>query len=381
MKSRIKILHVIGTLEGGGAERQLQILANNSDFDRYRIAILFLYKGDGLVNIKEGIDLLQIPRGYKWNLFSLWFRVHKAVMVYRPDILHLWLPEILTIPAAFAGKLSGAYILSSARGSRRSVKSIKRRIRHIVSYLTHIMADKIIANFNPGREPWFFRVLFSRKKGCIIRNAITVNTANEASISVLPINKNASFTLWYTGRIVPSKGLDVLLESFIELRKQRLDISLVICGIGTPKLLRQLKKKVKTNNMEEYVIFPGYRNDWHSLAKNADLFVLPSMAEGMSNVLFEAMLLGISCITTDIPAMRDLVGHKINVWIVKAGSRASLTAGIREMYQSASLRKQLAEAGQLYAKSFSVDNMMRAYSDIYNNCSKPVLNSMKDSRC
>jgi glycosyltransferase involved in cell wall biosynthesis len=233
------------------------------------------------------------------------------------------------------------------------------------------MADRIVANFNPGKESCFFRRLFSKRKGCVIRNAVVVNLARTAPVAASLINKGASFMIWYVGRIVPQKRLDILLDSFVELRKEGLDISLVICGSGLPKLLRQLKKKVRTSALEEHVIFTGYRDDWHSLAQNADLFVLPSTAEGMSNVLFEAMLLGIPCVATDIPVVSDIVSHKINVWMVKAGSRASLTSGIREMYRSVSLRKQLAKAGQLLAKSFSIEEMTRAYDTLYNSCSKP----------
>jgi len=369
---RIKILHVIGNLDGGGAERQLQILVNNTDAERYHISILFLHRGIGQYIFNEGIDLLQIPRGRKWNIFLLWFRIYKAVMAYQPDILHLWLPEIVTIPAAFAGKLSGAYVISAARGSMRYVNSIELRLRDLASYIQHIMADIIVPNFNPAKEPYFFRKLFFWKKGCIIRNAVVVDLLKTDPVPVPAslTNKGASFMLWSVGRIIYSKRFDILLDSFVELRKEGLDISLVICGTGIPKLTRQLKEKVRTNALEEHVIFPGYRDDWHSLAQNAHLFVLPSTAEGMPNVLFEAMLLGIPCIATDIPVVSDIVSHKVDVWLVKAGSRASLTSGIREMYQSASLRKQLAEAGRLYAQNFSIETMIRAYDTIYNNCDK-----------
>lgn len=373
---KVKILHVISNLDGGGAELQLQILANNTDSEKYHISILFLHRNMEQHIFHEGINLLQISRGHKWNIPSLWFRVYKAVKAYQPDILHLWLPEIVTIPAAVAGKLSGAYILSSARGSKRSVNSIKRRLRSFASYITHILADKIVSNFNPDKEPLFYRKLFSQKKGCVIPNAIVVNKSETTVPPVSLVSNDASFKIWYVGRIIPSKRLDILLDSFVELRKEGLDISLVICGTGLPKMLKRFKVKNKTNHVEEHIVFMGHRNDWHHLSQDADLFVLPSTAEGMSNVLLEAMLLGIPCVVTDIPVMRDLVSHKINVWMVKAGSRASLTYGIREMYQSASLRKQLAQAGQLYAKSFSIEKMLRAYDTLYNNCYKPGTKSI-----
>jgi glycosyltransferase involved in cell wall biosynthesis len=368
--NKIKILHVIGNLEGGGAERQLQLLANNTSPDKYYIAILFLHRGTGQYIYNNGIDLLHIPRGQKWNLFSLWFRVYKAVMAFRPDILQLWLPEIVTLPAALAGKLSGAYILSSARGSMRYANNIISP-RRLISYIQqHIMSDKIVANFNPDREPCFYRKLFSKKEGCVIPNAIVVEKPKTVVLPAALNSPKTAFKIWYAGRIISSKRLDILLDSFAELRKEGLDISLVICGTGLPKLLKQLKEKVKANNLEEHVIFLGYRDDWHSLAQNADLFVLPSTAEGMPNVLFEAMLLGIPCIATDIPVIRDLISHKINAWMVQAGSSASLTSGIREIYQSESLRKQLAQAGQLYAKSFSIEKMIQAYDILYTSCGK-----------
>ena len=358
-------MHVIASLEGGGAERQLQILANNTNPNRYHISILFLHRGTGQYIFNEGIGLLQIPRGRKWNILSLWFRIYKAVKAYQPDILQLWMPEIITIPAAFAGKFSGTYIISAARRSMRSVNSIKLRLRDLASYIQHIMADRIVANFNPDREPYFFRILFSPKKGLVIPNAITVCQDKTSSKADLPVKTSNSFLIWFTGRIVPQKRLDILLDSFIAFRRDGLDVSLAICGEGNPDLTNHLKQKVQQAGMQEHVSFLGYRKDWHGLVKHADLFVLPSTAEGMPNVLFEAMLLGLPCIAADIPAIRNIVRHKENVWLVKAGSQSSLSEGIRKMYDSATLREEMAKKGQLYAGSFSIKRMSQAYDTLY----------------
>lgn len=366
MKGRkIRILHVIAALEGGGAERQMHILANNTDPERYHVSIIFLHRRSGQYVFNDGIDLIQIPRGRKWNILSLWFRIYKVVKAYQADIIQLWMPEIITIPAAFAGKFSGAYIISAARGSMRSVNIRKFQLRGLTRYIQYIMADRIVANFNPNKEPYFFRRLFSQKKGCVIRNAIVINREKNIPVPASLSNKKESFMLWYVGRVIPSKRLDILLDSFVKLRKEGLDISLVICGTGNPKLLRQLKEKARTNSLEEHVIFLGYRDDWHSLAQDADLFVLPSTAEGMPNVLFEAMLLGIPCIAADIPVISDIVSHEINIWMAKAGSYRSLTSGIRKMYHLAPFRKKLAKEGQVHAKSFSIKKMTQAYNALY----------------
>lgn len=358
-------MHVIAALEGGGAERQLQILANNTDHERYHVSIIFFHRGTGQYLYNEEIELLQIRRGHKWNIIPLWIRIYKAVKAYQPDILQLWMPEIITIPAAIAGKISGAYIISAARGSMRSVNFKKFQLRDLTRYIQHIMANRIVANFNPEKEPLLYRRLFSRKKGCVIRNAIVINQRKFIPAPVFWASKTTPFIIWYVGRIIPSKRLDLLLDSFIELRKEGLDISLVICGTGNPKLLKQLKGKIRINAQEKHVFFPGYRDDWHSLVRDADLFVLPSIAEGMPNVLLEAMLLGIPCIAADIPVVSDIVSHKEHVWLVKAGSQSSLSEGIRQMYNSDPLRTEIAKKGQLYAGSFSIERMSQAYDALY----------------
>jgi len=358
-------LHVIASLEGGGAERQLQIIANNTDPNRYHVSIIFLHKGTGQYIFNEGIELLQIPRGRKWDILSLWLRIYKAVKAYQPDILQLWLPEIVTIPAAFAGKFSGAYIISAARRSMRSVNSIKLGLRDRISYIQHIMADRIVANYNPDKEPFFFRKLFYKKNGLIISNAITICQNKTSSRADLPVKTPDSFLIWFTGRIAPEKRLDILLDSFIVLRRDGLNILLAICGEGKPDLTNHLKQKVRQASMQEHVSFLGYRKNWHDLARQADLFVLPSTSEGMPNVLFEAMLLGLPCIAADIPVICDTVRHKENVWMVKAGSQSSLSQGIRQMYHSVPLRKEMARKGQLYARSFSIKKMSQAYDTLY----------------
>jgi glycosyltransferase involved in cell wall biosynthesis len=181
----------------------------------------------------------------------------------------------------------------------------------------------------------------------------------------LPVKASKSFLIWYTGRIAPEKRLDILLDSFIALRTDGLDISLTICGQGNPDLTNHLKQKIEQADMQEHVCFLGYRKDWHGLAGQADLFVLPSTSEGMPNVLFEAMLLGLACIAANIPAINNLLEHKENVWLVKAGSQSSLSEGIRKMYESVPMRKEIAKKGQLYAGSFSIEKMVHAYDTLY----------------
>ena len=77
------------------------------------------------------------------------------------------------------------------------------------------------------------------------------------------------------------------------------------------------------------------------------------------------MLLGLACIAADIPAINNLLEHKKNVWLVKAGSKSSLTEGIRQLYHSAPLRNEIAKKGQLYAGSFSIKRMSQAYDALY----------------
>lgn len=361
---RKKILHVIDHLEGGGTQRQLQYLIDGSDPERFSHAILFLSGQKNKPIFNRKVDLLEVDRGPKWALFSFGRRVYKAVQNYHPDLLHLWLPEVITIPAALAGRRLRIPILSGQRRSLRGMPNLKGKCRDQLALLQHVLSHQIVTNFPVLDEPFLFRLLFRKKAGAVIPNGIQIGQ-KETSKPFPTFRKNQTFLLWYTGRIVPQKRVDLLLEVFLELRQEGLNLSLVICGNDPGGFQESWRHRLEEAGVRQDVHFTGYCSSWHCGLEQADLFVLPSVSEGMPNVLFEAMLAGCCSAASSIPVIEYYLEHKKHAWLFRPGCRNSLKEAIRTLYEDEFLRKKLAREGQKRAASFTLEKMTRSYEELY----------------
>lgn len=110
------------------------------------------------------------------------------------------------------------------------------------------------------------------------------------------ISSGGKFVLGNIGRFVYQKNHDLLIDIFMEVRRQNPDAYLLLVGDG--ELKAAVEDKVTKNNLQDYVIFAGVRKDVQKLLSAMDLFVMPSRFEGLPIVLVEAQNSGLQCITT-----------------------------------------------------------------------------------
>ena len=111
----------------------------------------------------------------------------------------------------------------------------------------------------------------------------------------------------FTGRLHPQKNLDVLIEAWPSVAAST-GATLVLVGHGPER--ERLAEKARTLGIEDRVCFLGPIADVADALRSADLFVLPSVAEGMSNSLLEAMATGLPCVASDIGGNQDLLGDQ-----------------------------------------------------------------------
>ena len=109
----------------------------------------------------------------------------------------------------------------------------------------------------------------------------------------------------FTGRLHPQKNLDLLIDAWPEVSGST-GASLVLVGDGPER--ERLEAKVKTLGIDRQVNFHGVTENPADLLRGADVFVLPSLAEGMSNSLLEAMATALPCVASDIGGNQDLLG-------------------------------------------------------------------------
>jgi glycosyltransferase involved in cell wall biosynthesis len=159
--------------------------------------------------------------------------------------------------------------------------------------------------------------------------------------------QNGHFELICVGRLVPAKGQHVLIGAVAQLLREGRGIHLRIVGDGPDR--RSLERDVSRMGISRSVTFEGNVNQdrIRSLYEAADLFVLPSFAEGIPVVLMEAMAMEIPVVTTFVNGIPELIRHGIDGWLVAPSDEEGLASAIAGLMDDTALRERLGSAGRL----------------------------------
>jgi glycosyltransferase involved in cell wall biosynthesis len=169
----------------------------------------------------------------------------------------------------------------------------------------------------------------------------------ERFIPAVKSQPNETCQLLCVGRLTPAKGQAILLASVAQLKQQGITVHLTLVGMGPDE--QSLKNYAESLDIASQVTFTGAIDQDHILAYYhlADMFVLPSFAEGLPVVLMEAMAMEIPCITTTITGIPELIQQGQNGILVPASDSEGLTQAIKQLAENPALRQQLGTAGRL----------------------------------
>jgi glycosyltransferase involved in cell wall biosynthesis len=356
-----KVLHCISALQGGGAERQLGLLLRNWKWKRIEMAVL-CFEGAASPPMDDTITIIRVSRGPKWQVIGLARRVQEAIAAYAPDLIHTWLPEILTVPAAAAGFAAGIPILSSQRRAPARVAERALWLRDRCGYPAHLLASRMVANFPPSsaRAP-IYRWLFRRRDGVVIRNAVDVS-APLARRSLLA-RSTGPYRVVFAGRLVRQKRVGLLIEAMGALKAEGCDVRLAIYGDGP--LRHKLRELAASIGVADRIAFHGFRPDWHDDAALADVFALPSVSEGMPNVLLEASAVGLPVLATRIPEIAAVFTHDADAWLVKPDDRDDLVKGLGLLVSNPAIGDRLVATASGLVRAFSIQAMVDSYVRLY----------------
>ncbi len=160
----------------------------------------------------------------------------------------------------------------------------------------------------------------------------------------VPMNKiseKKTFEILCVGRLVPAKGQRILIEAFKKLRSEGLPMMLRLIGDGPD---RKELEKLKNNE----IVLEGSVNQDHirNFYAQADLFVLPSFAEGKPVVLMEAMSMEIPCISTSINGIPELIKDGRDGMLVPPSDSQALANAIKSLYNDQRLRDNIGKSGR-----------------------------------
>ena len=167
----------------------------------------------------------------------------------------------------------------------------------------------------------------------------------------------------FTGRLVREKGVDVLINAWPQVQQQVPDAHLIIVGEGDQRV--ELEAQAQRLNLDARVHFLGGCDDVTRFLQTADVFVLPSYAEGLPVALLEAMACGLTCVATAVGGTLQLIDDGVTGRAVAAGDAAALASGLVEALTAPAARNWGVQARQLIAESYSLDAVAEKYIVMY----------------
>lgn len=166
------------------------------------------------------------------------------------------------------------------------------------------------------------------------------------------------------GRLVPAKGLDLLLAAWCGLAAAHPRSRLVLAGDGP--LRNELEAMARRLGVGASVVFLGVRTDVPDLLRRADVYVSASRTEGMSNALLEALASGCAAAATRVGAAEDLIADRENGLLVAPESESDLRRALGELLGDADLRGRLGgSARRRVEESYSIGAVVDRYLEAY----------------
>jgi len=189
--------------------------------------------------------------------------------------------------------------------------------------------------------------------------------------------KDKPFVIGFVGRLEPIKDLTTLLDACSRLVKSNAAARerLRLCFVGDGSLRPHLEHVVASTGLAAQVWFAGYRDDIADFLRSIDLFVLPSLLEGSSNTLLEAMASGLPAVATRVGGNVDIVHENQTGTLVPVRDPVALAQAIEKyMHDPLLVKRHGAAARQRAVDHFSLEKMVRRYEGVYRSL-LPVPNS------
>lgn len=304
MQYPVRILHVFGSLNRGGAETMIMNIFRN--LDRDKVQFDFVMHCTDACDYNEEIEKLggrifSIPHFCGGNCFQYvktWNRFFKSHPEYK--IIHGHVRSTASIYLSIAKKYGLVTIAHSHNTS--SGKGIKALVKNILQYPIRFRADYLFACSKEAGCWLYGRRALSKPNFRIVNNAIdakkyTYNPDVRCRIRKA-LGLEGKFVVGNVGRFHPQKNHQFLLEIFKEVQGENQNAVLLLIGDGA--LRPQIEKKIAELGLRDHVILLGVRSDIPELLQAMDVFVFPSLYEGLGIVAIEAQAAGLPCIVSDV---------------------------------------------------------------------------------
>jgi glycosyltransferase involved in cell wall biosynthesis len=363
----LKVLLVLPSLGGGGAERTFVNLANRLDRDRFAPAFALVRReGAYLGALRGDVTVFDLAKRRPHHAILTLARLFRRES---PDVILATVPR-MSLATFFAWRLSRVRSACLVRESMH-VTTEGLPVGSLPSRLigcAYRNATALLCLSRGVADDCAWRYGIPRERIAVIYNPIEIAAiraqAREPLSDRSPLGdpNDKRFRIVAAGRLVPQKGFDLLLGALADLRE--VDWHLTLLGEGPER--GALEELVRRLGIASRVRFEGFQSNPYAYMARADLFVLSSRWEGFGHVVAEAMASGVPVLATRCPSGPDeIVTDGEDGRLCAPDSARALLDALRELSADEPLRKRLVARAAATVERFDAAAIVKQYESLF----------------
>lgn len=372
------ILYVFDNLEFGGGERVFAQIINKLCRDKYKVTVACMPEGIFMERIKgSGASVKPIDMSSKFN-FKVILQLVNLIKEQRIDIVHSQGARA-DFFARLSAKLARVPVVISTVPmpvDGFDVNPIKKFIYIVLNKFSERFVDKFIVVSEALKDVMIERHKVDPQKVAMIYNGIEINEyrideAEKVIHGKLGLMEEIGLksdvpVIGVIGRLVWQKGFEYFIEAIPGVLNKFKDAKFLVVGEGL--LEEELKAVSKKLKIDDKISFTGFRRDIKEILATIDIFVIPSLLEGLPMILLEAMGMGKPIVATDIDGIKEVLENGKTGLLVPPRDTVALTDAIVNLLIYRDQAHQMGiNARRVVEEKFGVDIMVEKVEDVYED--------------
>jgi len=383
--NKIKVLHIITRVVNGGADENTLFTINGLNKDEYEIDLLAGSESEKeileRISLENNITFYQIDSLVRnislHNDIKALFKIYKIIKENNYDIVHTHIAKAGVL-GRIAAKIAGVpHIIHGVHGITfpDQINIFKRELFKNIERLCGLFTDKFITVGDDMKQKYINAKVGNPKDYTTIRSGMElsqfINAADNEQKKILSLKedlglKDDDLLIGMVSKLEKRKGYKYFLEVAKDIVEEFPNVKFLIIGNGSE--YDTLVKKVNRMNLNNNVIFTGYRTDIADVFSILDIKVLTSLWEGLPRVLVQAAAVAKPIVTFNVDGAWEIVDEGKNGYIVPMRDTKAMTRKLKLLIKDDKLRRKMGKCSQeKVSNDWTIENMVKETDRLYKS--------------
>ena len=367
----MRVCHVaMGDLWAGAEVQLLSLMRYLARLPGFECSVILFNEGRLAEELRKLPVSLTVISEQTFSPMGIAYRLAKALRKIRPDVVHTHKYKDSFIGTLVARSLGIPYVVRIVHGLPEPFMGLRNA--KMVAYtaadrlMTGWFVDRVVA-VSSDIEKVLIGMYGSNRGSCIHNGidleAVRVTTSREAFRRKWQIPEDA-VVIGTVGRLVPVKGHAILLDATRILQASIGNVALVLVGDGP--LRKDLEANAKRLGLEKSVIFAGQQDQSYDFMNMMDVFVLPSLHEGIPMVVLEALALQRPVVATRVGGIPEVIEHGQTGFLAEPSDASSLARLLQRLVEDLPMAVSIGKAGRTRVEEkFTARTMAGKTAELY----------------